>query len=332
MHKYYIFYLAASLVSVNFGMDETSEKPKSLLDAAGQGSLMHVQEFCNNGANVNQRGKYGHTPLEKAFLGNHLDIAQFLIENGADVNQSGQYFTPLFQAIQKDSLDAVKFLIAQGANVNQPCNDDTGLRLAAGRGCLDIVQFLVAKGAEVNPLPTKYGKQTPLLSALENGHLEVAAYLLAHGADIKIPLGKVKGLIATENLKKLLQEGKSAIDRENFKNGLKNEDLDYHKDAINSLTKNLKELAEEFINNKFFIPLEQQSLLTLCCTRELCQNSLFYKDFLPSDIFKIIIKQAEILALSNVQATELVSFFREIEYEQTDPDFMQKLEEYKNKR
>jgi hypothetical protein len=48
----------------------------------------------------------------------------------------------------------------------------------------DEVKMLVAKGERVNAKDKGYGKNTPLHVAVENGNVEIAEFLLAHGAKI----------------------------------------------------------------------------------------------------------------------------------------------------
>jgi ankyrin repeat protein len=57
----------------------------------------------------------------------------------------------------------------------------TAMVLAAREGCLECVQNLVASGADVNQT-SLYG-WSPLLTATQNRHYKLAAWLLDHGAD-----------------------------------------------------------------------------------------------------------------------------------------------------
>ncbi|MGE0207400.1 MAG: ankyrin repeat domain-containing protein [Candidatus Babeliales bacterium] len=95
----------------------------------------------------------------------------------------------------------------------------------------------------------------------------------------------------------------------------------------------LKQVVEDIIDGKSKSKLAPKSLLTLCCIREYCTDSLLHNDYLPLDMFKNEIKEkAEelISALTCKHVERLFNFFKSNGYEQKEPDFMQKLKEYKN--
>ena len=58
----------------------------------------------------------------------------------------------------------------------------TALHFAARQGSARSVAALVDGGVDVN-LPSPGDKATPLIIAIINGHFDIAAYLLEHGAD-----------------------------------------------------------------------------------------------------------------------------------------------------
>src|SRR5262249_19191732 len=61
----------------------------------------------------------------------------------------------------------------------------TGLHFAAREGQMDAIRELVAGGANVN-LQSGSDKTPPMTEAIINGHLDLAKYLLDHGADPKV--------------------------------------------------------------------------------------------------------------------------------------------------
>jgi ankyrin repeat protein len=78
-------------------------------------------------------------------------------------------------------------LLAEGANVN--AKDDHGhtpLYTAAGQGHKEMVAFLIEHGAEVNSHPDdgSWRGETPLFKAAKNNHKAVVELLLAKGADV----------------------------------------------------------------------------------------------------------------------------------------------------
>ena len=81
-----------------------------------------------------------------------MDMAQFLLDNGADINiQCWQGNTILMGIIrpEKEILDVVKWLVSKGADVNIK-NDEgkTALAIALEEGGYDIAEFLIDNGAK----------------------------------------------------------------------------------------------------------------------------------------------------------------------------------------
>ena len=73
--------------------------------------------------------------------------------------------------------------VPEGTFVNQASSDGrTPLMSAAQEGRLELAQFLVDKGADVNQ--AKSDGWTPLMSAAQEGRLELAQFLVDKGADV----------------------------------------------------------------------------------------------------------------------------------------------------
>ena len=87
-------------------------------DVAWKGNLAGVQAELDKGANVNAK-MWRRTPLHSATAGGHTEIAELLIDNGADVNaMRGGGGTPLSYAASWGHEEIVELLIANGADVN----------------------------------------------------------------------------------------------------------------------------------------------------------------------------------------------------------------------
>ena len=153
------------------------------------------------------------TPLVVAAGGGNLEIAQFLIAHGADVNARDVLIgSPLLWAARSDSLELAEFLMTKGADVNaRNFNDETPLLWAVQVGNLKLIESLIAKGADVNA-KTNSGF-TPLLSSLiedisvnnREVNLDLAELLVAKGADINARTndGKTPLLLAITMTKSL---------------------------------------------------------------------------------------------------------------------------------
>ena len=87
--------------------------------------LENIQVFLDSGlVDVHTKGKYGYTPLHRAAMGNHLELAQLLISSGAELEAKDEYGrTPLDWAAWENSLELAQFLISSGADLNAKDND-----------------------------------------------------------------------------------------------------------------------------------------------------------------------------------------------------------------
>ncbi|XP_035759950.1 poly [ADP-ribose] polymerase tankyrase-1-like, partial [Neolamprologus brichardi] len=123
----------------------------ALLDAAKKGCLARVQKLCSP-ENINCRDTQGRnsTPLHLAAGYNNLEVAEYLLEHGADVN-----------AQDKGGL--------------------IPLHNAASYGHVDIAALLIKYNTCVNA--TDKWAFTPLHEAAQKGRTQLCALLLAHGAD-----------------------------------------------------------------------------------------------------------------------------------------------------
>ena len=92
----------------------------ALLDAAKKGNLTRVQKLLTP-ENINCRDSQGRnsTPLHLAAGYNNLEVAEFLLENGADVNaQDKGGLIPLHNASSYGHLDIAALLIRYNTVVN----------------------------------------------------------------------------------------------------------------------------------------------------------------------------------------------------------------------
>lgn len=179
-----------------------------------------VQEMIKEGIDVNARDDNGKTFLLYALLDvDNLAVAQYLIEQGADVNAPSRQtgVTPLIVAtstadkLQKQTikyyetqnkvtdeeveklivhqmahaLNMLKMLIEGGADINQETPIGTPLMNAAtNEWNIDIVDMLLKAGADVNQ-KDRYGR-TALFYASANNCNSIITKLLKAGADIEI--------------------------------------------------------------------------------------------------------------------------------------------------
>ena len=166
-----------------------------LMTAAATGNANAVKVLVDNGAEVNARDKTnGQTALMFAAALNSAASIKALMARGADPNITTKVVSlakvevdangnPLPEQPQRGSGAArAQADRVFGASV---VGGLAALHFATREGQFDAVKELVAGGANVN-LQSAGDKTPPATEAIINGHLDIAQYLLDHGADPKI--------------------------------------------------------------------------------------------------------------------------------------------------
>lgn len=152
----------------------TGETP--LMTCAKTGSVDGVRMLIEYGATVNAaEPSQNQTALMWAAAERHPDVAKALIDAHADLKaHTKQGFTAMHFAARVGDLDTVKLLLAAGVDVNilTQTGDVAATRIEAAPG-----------GGRGGGGTSGY---TPLLVAVMRSQMDVALYLLDHGADPNI--------------------------------------------------------------------------------------------------------------------------------------------------
>ncbi len=135
-----------------------SDDPQEVLDealvwASMNGRVEALEELVRRGADVNA-DPYRGTPLTRAACRGHLDVANWLLDHGADVNRRGTFGGP-----------------SHGQGI-------TALHIAAQDGRMEMVRLLAERGADPTIEDDNY-HSSPIAWANHFGHGEVAEYLKA---------------------------------------------------------------------------------------------------------------------------------------------------------
>ncbi len=150
-----------------------------LMFAARENDLASAKLLVAAGADINAQSGDGKNALSLAFFDGSYDVAEFLIDSKANVNQKdAQRFTPLFWAVDRrnmetapnfpwmetrDPLPLIKKLLDAGADPNAIINSTPRARMREGSPRLVYA--------------------TALMRAALAGDVELAKLLLSHGAD-----------------------------------------------------------------------------------------------------------------------------------------------------
>jgi ankyrin repeat protein len=131
---------------------------------------------------------YG-TSAQNATMKKCLDTLRALLQHNANPNATTALspHTPLQMACREGSFEMAELLIEYGANVNAPPATEfgaTALQFAAIGGYLGIALFLLDKGAAVNADPAEKEGRTALEGAAEHGRIDMVQLLKNAGADI----------------------------------------------------------------------------------------------------------------------------------------------------
>jgi len=163
-----------------------------LTHASGWDSHATVKVLIKEGANVNyDEGTDTVSALEFVMTHDTVDVAKFLIENGANVNaikkRGDNERSPLMTACVFQNYELANLLIKSRASVNfMSTFSGTALTIAAGGSNENIVRLLIDNGANIN-LGLQSGHSV-LINACEQSHsLSFIKYLISKGAEINTP-------------------------------------------------------------------------------------------------------------------------------------------------
>jgi len=145
--------------------------------AAQAGQMDIVEYLITNGADVNAENIKGEAPLQFAADNGHKEIVELLIANGAEISS-------IHTAVRIGDLTKVKAFLEKGADVNsKDASGQTALHIAALAGHKEIVELLLANGADVD-IGERYYNRIAAEFAMNKGHDEIVKLLVSKGSNI----------------------------------------------------------------------------------------------------------------------------------------------------
>lgn len=181
-----------------------------LIAAADKGQTEIVRLLLESGVDLHIENNFHDTALDVACAKGYVEITRVLIAAGAQVNRLGQDQVPPI-VVAAASPDRLRFLKKQGFLEPTETLDDideratqiihallkagadpdfksgsgtTALLVAVSQGATEIIKALLAAKADINlPNEKKKARNTPLVTAIETEHSEIAQLLLQAGAN-----------------------------------------------------------------------------------------------------------------------------------------------------
>jgi uncharacterized protein len=168
------------------------------------GDAVMIDKLLKAGVDANATFlTHNETPLMEASRTGNVEAVKLLLDHGANVNakESLRETTAIMWAAEQDHADVIRLLVEHGAEagaqssihgakkrygVNYKGTEGhtggmTALVLAAREGGLSSVEALAAAKADLNQVAGD--GSTAMLVAIQNGHYDVARFLLEHGAN-----------------------------------------------------------------------------------------------------------------------------------------------------
>jgi ankyrin repeat protein len=148
--------------------------------AAEDGTLPIVQYLVEQGANINNQSYYGDTPLISAVQANQAAVVTYLLSKGALANLASNYYreTPLSISVENGDIASTTALLNAGANLNAKNRyQRTPFLSAVIAGQVSIARLLAQRGADVQAKDNR-GREA-LHYAVENRSPDMLNYLLS---------------------------------------------------------------------------------------------------------------------------------------------------------
>ena len=133
---------------VNYLLEQGADY--DICSAAMLGSLDCIEEFLKDDSSlVSARGAHGIPLLYFPVIHAHKEVAQYLAQQGADLNASSpDGITPLHATVMFNQPDMARWLLEHGANPNPSYDGKTPLAMAHEKKQADLIEILRTYGGK----------------------------------------------------------------------------------------------------------------------------------------------------------------------------------------
>lgn len=155
-----------------------------LAGAASYGQLDAAELLLAHNAELNpSSSQSASSPLHQAIRNNDIELVQFFLERGADVNIDNAYkTTPIMYATKYAGRELVELLLEYNPDLNKlSFINVAAIHWSVWPGDTEITELLLRAGADPNH-PMADGN-TPLHCAIMTGSVDMTRTLLRYGAD-----------------------------------------------------------------------------------------------------------------------------------------------------
>ena len=176
------------LIVIALHLATTMMPAQEIFDAVKKNDVAKVKELIEKEPQqIQAKDRQGFSLLNSACNLGHIEIINFLIGKGADINQlAGRLdLTPLMECARTGNLEVAKLLVEKGADVkiiSKMGMSAMHWALANGQNqAEDIALLLIEKGSKVEI--KAFNGETPIMTAVRKGYLKATKALLEKGAD-----------------------------------------------------------------------------------------------------------------------------------------------------
>jgi len=159
--------------------------------AAHSGDVQLLYWLGRHGVSLDEYDRFGHTPLNYAIIGGHIEAMRFLFETGAASIRELDGFgnRPFHSAVSNGKIGVMEYLISRLVNINETnMHGAHALHVAAAHNQLDALVWINNRAEPHNVTIfnecTDLVGRTPMHYAAANGSLDILEGLVLCGVDL----------------------------------------------------------------------------------------------------------------------------------------------------